>query len=75
MSVASELVSFIEGNGGQFLIDGEEPVIRPGCIALKVLEALREHKLAIIALLQSRSCTTDPVDDLLDGEWMLEECA
>ena len=74
-SAAWELVSFVEANGGEFLIDGEDIVIRPGDAAMPVLEELREHKVAIIALLQSRSCTTDPAGNLLDGEWMLQECA
>src|ERR1700733_966265 len=70
MSVeAMELVSFIEANGGEISIDGAELVIRPGDAALPVLEALRQYKGEIIALLQSRNA-----NPMLDGEWLLQEC-
>jgi hypothetical protein len=73
MSAAAwELVSFIEANGGQIEVDGEELVICPGEVALPVLETIRTHKGEIIALLQNRNA--NPVNDLLDGEWMLERC-
>lgn len=74
MSVeAKELVSFIEANGGEISVDGEELVIRPGDAAMPVLDELRQYKGEIIKLLKSR--TAAPADDLLDGEWLLEECA
>jgi hypothetical protein len=73
MTAASELVSMIEAHGGQFLIDGEELVIRPGELALPVLETIRTHKGEIISLLLSRE--NQSADGPLDSQWMLEQCA
>jgi hypothetical protein len=70
-AAAWELVSFIERKGGRFAIEGDELVIRPGDAAMPVINELRQHKTEIIALLQSR--TANP-DELLHGEWLLEEC-
>jgi hypothetical protein len=74
-TVATELVQIVEANGGRFLIDGEELVIRPGDAAMPLLEELRANKAAIIAFLQSR---TDPEADLEQdaelGLWMLDRC-
>jgi hypothetical protein len=76
MSTAEELVSIIEANGGRFLIEGEELVIRPGDAAMPLVEELRTHKAEIIALLQSRieQETESAPDDPLPGEWLLERC-
>jgi hypothetical protein len=69
----TELVRAVEANGGQFLIDGEELVIRPGFAAMPVLEELRANKAAIIALLRSRTAKPKhEVDEL--GLWLLDRC-
>jgi hypothetical protein len=76
MSAAAELVSIIEANGGRFLIEGEELVIRPGDAAMPLVEELRTHKAEIIALLQSRTKQepdSTPESDAL-GLWMLARC-
>ena len=76
MSAAAELVSIIEANGGRFLIEGEELVIRPGDAAMPLVEELRTHKAEIIALLQSRTNQepdSAPENDGL-GLWMLARC-
>jgi hypothetical protein len=76
MSAAAELVSIIEANGGRFLIEGGELVIRPGDAAMPLVEELRTHKAEIVALLQSRTGqeTESAPDDPLPGEWLLERC-
>jgi len=76
MSAAAELVSIIEANGGRFLIEGEELVIRPGDAAMPLVEELRTHKAEIIALLQSRTKQepdSTPESDAL-GLWMPARC-
>jgi hypothetical protein len=77
--VATELVLIVEANGGQFVIDGEELVIRPGDAAMPVLEQLRAHKQAIVALLRSRTQPQaghpEQDSEALLSEWMLERCA
>jgi hypothetical protein len=70
-SEATELVLTVEANGGRFLIDGEELVIRPGNAAMPLLEELRANKAAIIALLRGRIANPDQDADEL-GLWLLE---
>ena len=74
MSRAAELIRGIESIGGEIWVDGTELVISPGDVAVLVLEELRQHKVEIIALLDSRNSSADRTDDSLDGEWMLERC-
>jgi len=74
-STAMQLVQRIEANGGRFLIEGEELVIRPGDAAMPLVEELRTHKAEIIALLRSRATT--PAEAPIDegwGLWMLARC-
>lgn len=72
MSAAMELIQAVEANGGRLVIEGDYLVVYPSEAGEPLVEELRRHKPAIIALLLSR--TADPVDDLLDGEWMLDWC-
>jgi hypothetical protein len=71
-SAAQELIQAVEANGGRLVIEGDYLVVYPSEAGEPLVEELRRHKPAIIALLLSR--TADPLDDQLDGEWMLEEC-
>jgi len=73
---AMELVQQIEANGGRFLIDGEELVIRPGDAAMPLVEELRAHKRAIMDLLRSRAQQEQDAADDSDsfGLWMLARC-
>ena len=72
-SMATELVLTVEANGGQFLIDGEDLVIRPRDAAMPLLEQLRVNKAAIIALLRSRTTRPEHEADEL-GLWLLDRC-
>jgi hypothetical protein len=76
MNAAAEIVERIEAAGGRFAIEGEELVVRPGDPAMPLVAELRLHKVEIIALLQSRieQETESEPDDLLPGEWLLENC-
>jgi hypothetical protein len=76
MSTALELVQAVEANGGRFRVDGEYLVIAPEDAAAPVMEELRLHKAEIIDLLRNRDATPAeiPTDDLLPGEWLLENC-
>jgi hypothetical protein len=74
-SVATELVLIVEANGGRFLVDGEELVIRPGDAAMPLLEELRANKAAIIALLQSRTEQEANFEQEMElGLWLLDRC-
>jgi hypothetical protein len=73
---ALELVERIEAAGEQFTVEGADLVILPGDAALPLLAELRLHKQEIILLIQNRTATLaeTPIDDLLSGEWLLEQC-
>jgi hypothetical protein len=60
MSAALALIQTVENNGGRLRVDGVDLVIEPKTAALPVLEALREHKSAIIEALNSRPPQHDP---------------
>ena len=72
MSTA-ELVRAVEANGGQFLVDGEELVIRPADAAIPLLEQLRANKAAIIALLQGTTARPEHEADELEL-WLRDRC-
>ena len=72
MSRANELIRGIESIGGEIWVEGADLLIRPEDAAEPVLEELQRHKAEIVALLQSRVAV--PLDDLLNGEWLLERC-
>ena len=77
MNSAMELIQRIEANGGRFLIEGEELVIRPGDAAMPLMKELRARKAEIIALLRTRTeqeAESAPESDALPGEWLLENC-
>jgi hypothetical protein len=55
MSIAMEVVQAVEANGGRLTVDGEWIVIYPSEAGAPLVEALRQHKPEILALLRSRT--------------------
>jgi hypothetical protein len=54
MTNAAELITFVEGKGGRFMIDGERLGIVPKAAAAPVREELVRHKEAILGLVRER---------------------
>lgn len=78
MNAAQELIHIVEARGGQLRIHGSYLVVAPEEAALPIMDSLRAHKSAIVALLQSRDqqqVEPELDSDALLSEWMLERCA